>query len=124
MTVSNMERLERIVARLPEANRVDIEAWGDEPTFRAGGKIFVFANPDATVITVKLPLDEAAAVVATDPRATPARYGIGRVGWITVNLGPRPAAAGWSEVEEWVRTSYKLVAPKRLARLVEDRPSR
>src|SRR5258707_93241 len=31
--VSNMTRLERIVARLPEATRVDIEAWGGEPTF-------------------------------------------------------------------------------------------
>ena len=26
----------------------------------------------------------------------------------------------WHEVEEWVRTSYTLVAPKRLARLVLD----
>ena len=32
--VDNMAHLERIVARLPEAERVDIEAWGGEPTFR------------------------------------------------------------------------------------------
>ena len=40
----NMKRLERIVARLPEAERVDIEAWGDEPTFRVRGKNFVFTD--------------------------------------------------------------------------------
>jgi len=49
-----MDRLEAIVARLPEAQRVDIEAWGDEPTFRVNGKNFVFCSPDATSITVKL----------------------------------------------------------------------
>ncbi len=30
--MSNMARFERIVARLPEAERVDVEEWGDHPT--------------------------------------------------------------------------------------------
>jgi len=30
-----MARLEQIVARLPEADRVDVEAWADEPTLAA-----------------------------------------------------------------------------------------
>jgi predicted DNA-binding protein (MmcQ/YjbR family) len=117
---SNMERLEQIVGRLPEASRVDIEAWGGEPTFRVGSKNFVFTRPDAGMISVKLPKDEAAAVVATDPTATPTGYGLGRSGWVSVTLGQRPSAARWREVEEWVRTSYTLVAPRRLARLVLD----
>ena len=52
---TRMERLEQIVDRLPESVRVDIEAWGGEPTFRVGGKNFVFASPDASSISVKLP---------------------------------------------------------------------
>ena len=115
-----MERLEAIVARLPEAVRVDIEAWGGEPTFRVGGKNFVFCDPDATSLTVKLPKDEAEAVVASDSRAEPSGYGLGRHGWISVALGRRPTAAQWREVEEWVRTSDTLVAPKRLAGRVLD----
>ena len=43
--MGNMERLEAMVARLPEAERVDIEAWGGEPTFRVNGKNFIFADP-------------------------------------------------------------------------------
>ena len=66
----------------------------------------------------KLPKDEAAAVVATDPEVTPTGYGLGRHGWVSVALGRRPSRARWIEVEEWVRTSYTLIAPKRLARLV------
>jgi predicted DNA-binding protein (MmcQ/YjbR family) len=125
-TMSNMDRLEVIVSRLPEATRVDIEAWGGEPTFRVAGKNFVFATPDATLITVKLPKEEAAAVVATDPDAEPMGYGLGRHGWISVTVGTKAGTARWREIEEWVRTSYTMVAPKRLARQVmaEDGTSR
>ena len=52
--MGNMERLETIVSRLPEASRVDIVAWGGEPTFRVGGKNFIFAGVDGRTITVKL----------------------------------------------------------------------
>jgi predicted DNA-binding protein (MmcQ/YjbR family) len=116
--VTNLDRLEAIVARLPETERVDIEAWGGEPTFRVMGKNFVFAGLDATRITLKLTHDEAAAVVATDPLVVAAAYGLGRSGWVSVTLRARMSAARWQEIEEWVRTSYTLVAPKRLARSV------
>ncbi len=112
-----MDRLEQIVGRLPEAVRVDIEAWDGEPTFRVNGKNFVFAGSDASGISVKLPKDEAAALVATDPRAEPTGYGLGRHGWVSIKLG-KPTKEGWREIEEWVRTSYTLIAPKRLARQV------
>lgn len=120
--MSNMARLEAIVARLPEARRVDIEAWDGEPTFRVRNKNFVFTNQEATGLSVKLPKEEAAAVVATDPGAEPTGYGLGRHGWVSVEVGPAPDDARWKQVEEWVRTSYTLVAPKTLAKqvLAED----
>lgn len=114
----NMDRLEKIVSRLPEAIRVDIEAWGGEPTFRVNGKNFVFSNQEATSISVKLGREEAEAVCATDQNAQPTGYGLGRSGWVTIALGTRLSAAKWQEVEEFVRTSYTLVAPKKLARVV------
>jgi predicted DNA-binding protein (MmcQ/YjbR family) len=122
---NNMDRLEQIVSRLPEAKRVDIEAWGGEPTFRVGGKNFIFASPDVTTITVKLSKGEADAVVATDSQVTPTGYGLGRHGWVSIGLGHRPSQARWREIEEWVRTSYTLIAPRRLARhvLEDDQPS-
>jgi predicted DNA-binding protein (MmcQ/YjbR family) len=126
--VENMTRLERIAARLPEAERVDIEAWDGEPTFRVRGKNFIFTNGEATGLSVKLPKEEAAAVVATDPLAEPTGYGLGRHGWVSVEVGDDPDEARWRQVEEWVRTSYTLVAPKTLAKIVlaedevEDEP--
>lgn len=116
--VDNMKRLEKIVARLPEVERVDIEAWGDEPTFRVRGKNFVFTDQIATGLTVKLSKDEAEAVVATDPGAKPTGYGLGRHGWVSVEVGDNADAERWQQIEEWVRTSYTLVAPKSLAKIV------
>jgi predicted DNA-binding protein (MmcQ/YjbR family) len=113
-----MQRLEAIAVRLPEAQRVDIEAWDGEPTFRVRNKNFVFTNPEATGISVKLPKEEAAAVVATDPAAEPTGYGLGRHGWVSVTIGPAEDEARWQQIEEWVRTSYTLVAPKSLAKIV------
>ncbi len=115
--VNNMPRLERIVARLPEAERVDVEAWGDEPTFRVRGKTFIFTDPRAGTLSVKLPKEEAAAVVATDALAEPTGYGLGRHGWVSVRIGAGRRDR-WEQVEEWVRTSYVLVAPKSLAAVV------
>ncbi len=117
--MGNMERLERIVGSLPEAERVDIAEWGDHPTFRVRGKNFIFCDGAGQHLSVKLTKEEAAAVIATDPAVEPCGYGLGRHGWISFSVGPRASAARWREIEEWIRTSYTLVAPRRLARLVE-----
>ena len=113
-----MQRLEAIVSGLPEAERVDIAEWGDHPTFRVRNKNFVFADQTAEHLSLKLPPDEAAAVVATDTAAEPAGYGLGRHGWVAITVPKRASAARWQQITEWVRTSYTLVAPKRLARVV------
>lgn len=115
-----MARLEQIIARLPDAERVDVEAWGDHPTFRVNGKNFVFSDNDARSLSLKLSKEEAVAVVATDPQVEPSGYGLGRHGWIALDLDAFPTTDRWQQVEEWVRTSYTLVAPKRLSRRVLD----
>jgi predicted DNA-binding protein (MmcQ/YjbR family) len=115
-----MKRLERIVAELPEAVRVDIAEWGDHPTFRVRGKNFVFCDQEAGHLSVKLPHEEAAAVVATDPDTEPGGYGLGRHGWVAITVPANADDARWVQLREWVRTSFTLVAPKSLARIVHD----
>src|SRR4029450_10358428 len=50
----------------------------------------------------------------------PPGYGLGRHGWISVTIPATTSAKRWREIEEWIRTSYTLVAPKKLARAVLD----
>lgn len=113
---NNMSRLEQIVAELPETLRVDIDAWDGHPTFRVQGKNFVFSDSEAARLTVKLIRDEAAAVIATEPGAVPAGYGLGCHGWVAFDL-TQSENVSWDHVREWIRTSYMLVAPKKLARM-------
>jgi predicted DNA-binding protein (MmcQ/YjbR family) len=81
----------------------------------------VFADDEATNLSFKLSKEEAAAVVATDQGAQPAGYGLGRHGWVTLELEADAGPDRWDEVVEWIETSYTLVAPKKLARLVLER---
>lgn len=118
--ISNLDRLEQIVAALPEAERVDIEEWGGHPTFRVRNKNFVFSDLKGESLSFKLSKEEAAAVVATDHDAHPAGYGLGRHGWIALTLAPNASQQRWEVLTEWIRTSYTLVAPKRLARIVVE----
>jgi predicted DNA-binding protein (MmcQ/YjbR family) len=117
--MKNMARLESIVAELPEAQRVDIEEWGGHPTFRVGSKNFVFSDEDAHHISLKLPRDEAAALTASDTAVSPAGYGLGRHGWVAIDIAEDETRQRWTEVAEWIRTSYCLIAPKRLARQID-----
>jgi predicted DNA-binding protein (MmcQ/YjbR family) len=118
--VSNMDRLQALALSHPEAQRVDIEAWDGEPTFRVRGKNFVFTNETATQMSIKLSKDEAAAVVATEAWVQPTGHGLGRHGWISVTLGDPVAGERWEQIQEWVITSYTLVAPESLARSVRE----
>src|SRR3954454_24522085 len=101
--MDKMQRLEKMGARLPGGGRVDIAEWGDHPTFRVNGKNFVFGDQAGEHLSMKLPKEEAAAVVATDPRAEPSGYGLGRHGWISVILDGPVDEGYWEQVEEWVR---------------------
>lgn len=106
-------RLKQIALDLPEAQMVHVEAW-DHPTFRVRNKNFVFAAADASGISVKLPKEEAAWVVASVPGAQPTGYGLGRHGWVSVTTPPADDDAGWRQMAEWIRESYRLIAPKTL----------
>ncbi len=116
----NLTRIQVLAMELPEAERVDVEAWEGEPTFRVRGKNFVFASKDGSGFSLKVDKEEAEAVVASDPDAVPTGYGLGRHGWISVSLPSSVGEERWEVVREWIRTSYALVAPKKLARAVLD----
>jgi predicted DNA-binding protein (MmcQ/YjbR family) len=110
-----LPRLREICLALPETS--EVEAWG-HPTFRVAGKIFVGFGADQGKATlgVKTTPDLQAALVASDPRFTIAAY-VGKHGWVSLDMSGR---VDWGEVENLVRESYRLVAPRKLARHLEE----
>ncbi len=107
----NMERMRAIALALPEAT--EELTWGDHVNFRVRNKIFCFPA-DGDVLTVKADPEERVALL-DDPRVTPAPY-LARGGWVRIELA---APVDWTEVRELIHTSYRLIAPKKLAAQVE-----
>jgi predicted DNA-binding protein (MmcQ/YjbR family) len=86
------------------------EAWEDHPwgdtVAKVGAKVFVFLGPER--LTVKL--EESHEHALSVDGAEPARYGLGRAGWVTVPFRGLPADV----VRDWIEESYRIVAPRRL----------
>ena len=98
---------------LPEA--YEDHPWG-ESVAKVKGKVFVFLgmeppSPWPTSVTVKLPQSHPLALA--QPGVAPAGYGLGRAGWVTVDL--QAADLPFELLREWVDESYLAVAPKWLA---------
>jgi predicted DNA-binding protein (MmcQ/YjbR family) len=115
MSEQAIDRLRAICLALPEA--VEKEAWGD-PTFRVREKIFAMEKRGDERISVwcKAPPGSQMVLVGADPDRFFVPPYVGHKGWIGMRLDNEP---DWSEVAEVVRRSYRLIAPKRLASLLE-----
>jgi predicted DNA-binding protein (MmcQ/YjbR family) len=108
----NLTHMRRIAMALPEAT--EEVTWGTDINFRVRKKIFCFPGTGET-LTVKADPEELPAL-HSDPRFGPAPY-LARGGWVRMDLTTAPI--DWDEVAELIRTSYRLIAPKRLAAQVE-----
>ena len=109
------DRLRAICLALPEAE--ERETWGD-PTFRVRDKIFAMEKrgDGRTSLWCKAPPGSQMVLVGADPERFFVPPYVGPKGWVGVRLDRKP---DWDEVARIVTRSYRLVAPKRLAGLVE-----
>jgi predicted DNA-binding protein (MmcQ/YjbR family) len=104
----NLERMRSLAMALPEA--AEELTWGTDINFRVRKKIFAFPG-DGGTLTVKADREELPALL-DDARFSPAPY-LARGGWVRMDLTSAPVA--WDEIDELIRTSYTLIAPKKLS---------
>ena len=95
--------------------------WGHR-TLKVRGKAFVFmSREDGFSLSVKLP---SSAQVALDlPFTEPTGYGLGKSGWVTATFAPGKRVP-LDILSMWLEESYRAVAPKRVAALLDAPPSR
>ena len=106
-----LERMRELCMALPEAT--EEVTWGTDINFRVRKKIFCFPG-DGGSLTVKADREELPALLG-DPRVKPAPY-LARGGWIRLDLST--GKVDWTEIDELIRTSYCLIAPKKLSALL------
>jgi predicted DNA-binding protein (MmcQ/YjbR family) len=114
-------QLRKLCLALPEAH--EVEAWG-EPTFRVRNKIFaMYADAGnhhgggRPAVWLKAAPGDQQAMVAAAPDCFFAPPYVGPKGWIGIWLD---GVVAWDDVAEFVRESYRLVAPKRLCSLLDS----
>ena len=110
------DRLLAIVKKLPEAE--EDWPWGSIHC-KVAGKIFVGWGRDESgtmSIGIRTTPELQSMLVQSDPRFSIAKY-TGKYGGIDMRLGPKP---DWAEVEHFIVESYRIIAPKRLARQLDE----
>jgi predicted DNA-binding protein (MmcQ/YjbR family) len=109
------DRLRTICLALPEA--YEKPTW-ESATFRVGrDKIFAMLVDEGAGAWMKADPEERLALLEDpDERYFYPPY-VGHKGWVGIQLShPR---TDWDEVSELVRTSYVLIAPKKLSKLLD-----
>lgn len=99
------------------------EAWEDHPwgdtVVKVRKKIFLFLGQDDDGVRLSIKLNESHGHAMSVPGATPTGYGLGKAGWVSLTVGER--GPGADLLTDWVDESYRLVAPKRLAAVLDGR---
>ena len=108
-------RLRAICLALPEAE--ERETWGD-PTYRVREKIFAMERHGDGRLSFwcKAPPGSQQVLTGADPERFFVPPYVGSKGWIGMRLDRRP---DWDEVAIVVKRSYRLIAPRKLAALLD-----
>ncbi len=109
------EQLRELCLALPEA--AEKEAWGDA-TFRVRDKIFAMVKQGDGRLSVwcKAPDGFQQVLIESDPDFYFRPPYVGHKGWVGLRLDDSP---DWAAVENTVRQSYRLIAPKKLTALLD-----
>jgi predicted DNA-binding protein (MmcQ/YjbR family) len=108
-------RVREICLALPEAAE---KPFGGHtaPSFRVREKLFLMTGEDGRTMMFKAGPGVQEALVSSDPERFFVPAYVGSKGWVGARLD---VEQDWAEIEELIRDSYRLIAPKRLAALME-----
>jgi hypothetical protein len=120
-----LARVRKICLALPEASE---RLSHGEPTFFVGakggkgGKVFVSVVNDHHgdgIVGITFPAEPGAqaTLIEADPRRFYRPPYVGPSGWVGLRLD---VDVDWEEVAEFARESWRLVAPKRIAALLDE----
>ena len=113
-----LERMRQVCLSLPEAS--EAEAFG-APTFQIRTKNFAMLHrPDGrTAVWCKATADFQQALVNSEPDRYFAPPYLGPKGWVAAWLDD-DVDPDWDEIDEIIVESYRLIAPKRLVKLLDE----
>jgi predicted DNA-binding protein (MmcQ/YjbR family) len=114
-----IDRVRKACMALPEAEE---KPFGGHtaPSFRVRDKFFAMTSEDGQSLTLKVPAGVNTMLVGDNPEQFFMPAYVASKGWVGVRLN---VVRDWAEVDELIRDSYRLIAPKRLAAQAESSDS-
>jgi predicted DNA-binding protein (MmcQ/YjbR family) len=110
-------RVRDICLTLPEA--VEKPFGGHTaPSFRIRDKLFVMTSEDGQSMTFKAGPGVQQALVSSSPKRFFVPAYVGPKGWVGARLD---VDQDWDEIAELIEDSYRMIAPKRLVGLLDER---
>jgi predicted DNA-binding protein (MmcQ/YjbR family) len=111
-----IDRVRKACMSLPEAEE---RPFGGHtaPSFRVRERFFAMTSEDGQSLTLKVPSGVNAILVGDNPELFFLPAYVGSKGWVGVRLD---VVRDWAEIDELIRDSYQLIAPKRLAAQVNS----
>jgi predicted DNA-binding protein (MmcQ/YjbR family) len=111
-----INRVRKACLALPEAEE---RPFGGHtaPSFRVRDKFFAMTSEDRQSLTLKVPPGVNVVLVGDNPELFFVPAYVGSKGWVGVRL---EVVRDWDEIDDLIRESYQLIAPKRLATQVES----
>jgi predicted DNA-binding protein (MmcQ/YjbR family) len=93
--------------------------WPGHQDVAVRDKTFVYLSlhEPRVVFSVKLPVSGPQALGL--PTARPTAYGLGKSGWVSIDLSGAPGEPPLATLKRWVMESYRAQAPKRVVKALE-----
>jgi predicted DNA-binding protein (MmcQ/YjbR family) len=110
-----IDRVRTACLALPEAEERPFGGHS-APSFRVRDKFFAMTSEDQQSLTLKVPPGVNAILIGDNPDQFFRPAYVGSKGWVGVRLN---AIQDWAEIDDLIRDSYRLIAPKRLAAQAE-----
>ncbi|QXJ25582.1 MmcQ/YjbR family DNA-binding protein [Actinomadura graeca] len=112
-----LQRVQEICLALPEAAE---KPFGGHtaPSFRIREKLFLMTSEDGLSMMFKAGPGVQEALVGESPERFFVPKYVGSKGWVGARLD---VEQDWAELAELIEDSYRLIAPKRLSALLDQR---
>jgi predicted DNA-binding protein (MmcQ/YjbR family) len=88
--------------------------WG-EIALKVRGKVFVFLGADGDTVSFSVKLPQSADAALSLPGTQPTPYGLGKSGWVSVQVGPK-SKLPQELLAAWISESWMAIAPKTLVK--------
>jgi predicted DNA-binding protein (MmcQ/YjbR family) len=109
------ERFRKLALTYPET--YEEAPWGDR-VVKVKGKIFLFCGQHEGQLYLSVKLPRSGQTVLKEPWATPTAYGLGKSGWVSAKFKNTDAVPE-DKITGFIDESYRAVAPKKLAALLD-----